>query len=117
MSARHPTVLLTSTRAMVRAAEEADVSRATIDGLLEDAGLSRDRLAEPEARHDALAVLALWEALREAAGDPFLQLRAPTCLPFSAWSVVDYLADASPTVGDAIARFARYFRLTRSSRS
>lgn len=111
MTPRHPTVLLTSTRAMVGAAEKAGVPARSVDTHLAAAGLSRERLEEPEARHRADRVLALWDGLRDAAGDPVLQLRAPTCLPFGAWGVVDYLADASRTVGDALERFARFFRL------
>lgn len=111
MTRIEPTVLLTSTRAMVSAAESAGVSPRTVDRLLVEAGLSRERLHEPEAREGVVGVLALWDRLRSEAGDPTLQLRAPTCLPFGSYGVVDYLVDASRTVGQGFQRFAAYFRL------
>lgn len=108
MSPRSPTVALISTRAMILAAEAAGVA---VDPLLSEAGLSRERLRESEARAGIDRVLALWDRLRAESGNPTLQLDAPTCLPFGAYGVVDYLVDASATVGEAMKRFARFFGL------
>jgi AraC-like DNA-binding protein len=93
---------------MVLAAQAAGVR---VDGFLEKAGLDLDTLLDPEARIPGGTALAIWNDLREASGDPLLQLRAPVILPFGAYRVIDYLADASATVGEAFERVARFFRL------
>jgi AraC-like DNA-binding protein len=98
----------TSTRAMLAAAESRGFE--TRD-LLDAFGLARAIVDDPDARLSAPTVLALWDALRERSGDPALQLAAPTALPFGAYGVIDYLVYASPTVGEGVARFARFFRL------
>lgn len=99
---------VTSTRAMVLAAQAAGVR---VEGFLERAGLDFDTLRDPEASIPGNTAIAVWNDLREAAGDPLLQLKAPIILPFGAYRVIDYLADASPTVGEAFERVARFFRL------
>ena len=103
-----PTVASTSTLAMVLTAESRGVRTAD---LLTAAGLSRAQIEDPDARLPAPAVVSLWSALRERTGDPALQLAAPLSLPSGAYRVVEYLLGASATVGDAVQRFARYFRL------
>ena len=103
-----PTVATTSTLAMLRAAE----SRGFETGdLLSAAGLERETVEDPDARIPGSQALALWNGLRERTGDAGLQLSAPTLLPFGAYRVIDYLVDASATVGDGIKRFARFFGL------
>jgi AraC-like DNA-binding protein len=108
--ARQPPHLIaaTSTLAMVRAAEARGVATA---GLLEQAGLSRSFLEDPDARIPGPTVLALWQALRERTADPALQLTAPVSLPFGAYRVIDYLVAASATVGEGVRRFVRFFGL------
>jgi AraC-like DNA-binding protein len=108
MARRLRTIAATSTLAMVCAAETRGV--ATAD-LLERVGLTRYVLDDPDARIPAPVVLAVWNALRERTGDPALQLRAPTSLPFGAYRIIDYLVGASATVGVGVRRFAGYFRL------
>ncbi|MEJ2206201.1 MAG: AraC family transcriptional regulator [Gemmatimonadota bacterium] len=108
MAVMPPTVASTSTLAMLRAAESRGFE--THD-LLAAAGLERETVEDPDARLPGPSVLALWDALRERTADPVLQLTAPTILPFGAYRVIDYLVDASVTVGEGISRFARYFRL------
>lgn len=103
-----PSVAATSTLAMVRAAEARGIRTAD---LLEGAGLTPGFLEDPDARIPGPTVLALWNALRERTADPALQLVAPTCLPFGAYRVIDYLVGASTTVGDGVRRFASFFRL------
>ncbi len=103
-----PSIAVTSTLAMVRAAEERGFETAD---LLAAAKLTRERLEDPDERIPGPVVLALWNALRERTGDPALQLAAPTCLPFGAYHVIDYMVGASATVGAGIDRFARFFRL------
>ncbi len=102
------TVATTSTLAMLRAAE----SRGFETGdLLAATGLARETIEDPDARIPGSSVLDLWNGLRSRTGDPALQLAAPTVLPFGAYRVIDYLVDASATVGEGIGRFARFFGL------
>ncbi len=108
MAKAPPSIAATSTLAMVRAAEARGARTAD---LLEDAGLTRESLEDPDARIPGPTVLAIWTALRQRTGDPTLQLSAPTCLPFGAYRVIDYLVAASATVGDGVRRFARFFGL------
>jgi AraC-like DNA-binding protein len=108
MSAAPPKVAVTSTLAMVRAAEWRGF--ATAD-LLASTGLTREVLEDPDARIPGDAALRLWQALIERTGDPALQLAAPTQLPFGAYRVIDYLVGASATVGEGVTRFAQFFRL------
>jgi len=108
MAKTPPLIAATSTLAMVREAGARGVQTAD---LLEQAGLTRESLEDPDARIPAPTVLAIWNALRERAADPALQLAAPATLPFGAYRVIDYLVAASATVGDGIRRFARFFGL------
>jgi len=93
---------------MVLAAQAVGVR---VDGFLEKAGLDLATLQDPEARIPGSTALGVWNDLRAATGDPLLQLQAPIILPFGAYRIIDYLADASPTVGEAFERVARYFSL------
>lgn len=108
MAKAPPSIAATSTLAMVRTAEARGIRTAD---LLEEAGLTREFLEDPDARIPGPTVLAIWNALRERTADPALQLAAPTSLPFGAYRVIDYLVGASPTVGEGIGRFARFFGL------
>ena len=108
MAKAPPTIAATSTWAMVRTAAARGVET---EDLLKDAGLSREFLEDPDARIPGPTVIAIWNALRERAADPALQLVAPTSLPFGAYRVIDYLVAASATVGDGVQRFARFFGL------
>lgn len=108
MTRSSPSIAATSTLAMVRTAE---LRGFRVSDLLEAAGVDRAFLDDPDARLPAATVLALWAALRERTADPVLQLAAPVSLPFGAYRVIDYLVGASATVGEGIARFARFFRL------
>lgn len=108
MSEMPPSIAATSTLAMVRTAEARGVPTAD---LLERAGISVTSLEDPDFRIPAPTALSLWDALRERAGDPALQLAAPVSLPFGAYRVIDYLVAASATVGEGVTRFARFFGL------
>lgn len=108
MATERPSIAATSTLAMLRTAEARGIRTAD---LLEEAGLTREALEDLDARLPAPTALAIWNALRDRAADPALQLAAPTGLPFGAYRVIDYLVGASTTVGEGIERFARFFRL------
>ncbi|HEX4935845.1 MAG TPA: AraC family transcriptional regulator ligand-binding domain-containing protein, partial [Gemmatimonadaceae bacterium] len=103
-----PTIAVTSTLAMVRMAE---ARGAAAEQVLRALGVERDVLEVPDARLPATTVLAVWNALRERTGDPALQLHAPSILPFGAYRVIDYLVAASPTLGEGVRQFARFFGL------
>lgn len=93
---------------MVRLAESRGAGTAD---LLATAGLTRERLEDPDARLPAPTVLELWTRLRDRTGDPALQLVAPGTLPFGAYRLIDFVVAASPTVGDGIRRFTQFFGL------
>ncbi|HEX9166397.1 MAG TPA: AraC family transcriptional regulator [Gemmatimonadales bacterium] len=99
---------MTSTLAMVRAAAARGIDTAAV---LKAFRVDPGTLEDPDARLPGSTVLAVWNALRAATGDPALQLAAPTALPFGAYRIIDYLVAASATVGDGVRRFARYFGL------
>ena len=103
-----PTIAVTSTLAMVRAAKARGVD---VGEVLRAAGLTEEALEDPDARLPGRTVLTIWNALRERTGDPALQLAAPAALPFGAYRVIDYLVATSATVGDGFRRFAKYFGL------
>lgn len=103
-----PTVLVTSTLAMVRAAEARGVE---VGDVLERAGVPRERLQQPDGRIPVSASLAIWDELRQRARDATLQLVAPTALPVGAYRVLDHLVGTSATVGEGVRRFARFFGL------
>jgi hypothetical protein len=108
MAKAPPSIAVTSTLAMVRAAAARGVDPRAV---LEELRIDPACLEDPDARLPAPTVLAVWNALRAATGDSTLQLVAPTALPFGAYRIIDYLVAASPTVGDGVRRFAQYFGL------
>lgn len=103
-----PTIAVTSTRAMVLAAAARGADPGAV---LQGFRVDPATLEDPDARLPGPTVLAVWNALRTATGDPALQLVAPAALPFGAYRIIDYLVAASATVGDGVWRFARFFRL------
>lgn len=108
MAQAPPSIAVTSTLAMVRAAAARGCdTRAVLAAARVDPAL----LEDPDARLPGPTVLAIWNALRAETGDPTLQLVAPAALPFGAYRLIDYLVAASATVGEGIQRFARYFGL------
>jgi len=108
MSRTPPSIAATSTLAMVC---EAEARGFQTSDLLEDVGLTREALKDPDGRIPGAAVLTIWGALRARTGDPALQLSAPTSLEFGAYRVIDYLVGASATVGEGVRRFADFFGL------
>ena len=108
MAKTPPSIAATSTLAMIRTAEMRGVQTAD---LLANAGLTRAGLEDPDLRLPAPTVLAIWDSLRERTGDPALQLVAPGSLPWGAYRVIDFLVEASATVGDGVQRFVRFFQL------
>ena len=103
-----PTVLVTSTLAMVRAAEARGVD---VSQVLERAGVSFEHLQQPDGRIPVSVSVAIWDELRDRTQNETLQLVAPTALPVGAYRVLDHLVGTSATVGDGVRRFVRFFGL------
>jgi AraC-like DNA-binding protein len=82
--------------------------------LLAEAGLTAQQVDDPEGRLPGEAVSQLWRLALVRSGDPLMSLRAAESVPFGAYRVIDFLAASAATVGDGIARVARYFPLINS---
>jgi len=85
------------------------------DALLRAAGVSRERLDDPDARLDAVQVGSLWTRAYEASGDPVLSLHAAEACPLGAYKVIDFMAASAGTVGEAFRCAARYFPLINTA--
>ena len=86
-----------------------------VAALLADAGLREDEVEQADGRLRGECVGTLWRLALERSPDPNLALHAATAVPFGAYRVIDFLAASSPTVGESIARVARYFPLINSA--
>jgi AraC-like DNA-binding protein len=81
------------------------------EAVIRAAGLSPHALENAEARLPVAAVNQLWELAASAAGDPLFGVHvAASLIPGSA-DVLEYLGSASPTLGQAYERVARYSRV------
>lgn len=106
------TVATTSSRALVAACERLGID---VPALLEEAGLTATQIADPDGRLPGEAVATLWRAALHRSGDPGLGLRVALAVPFGAYRIIDFLAASAATVGDGLARVARYFPLVNSA--
>jgi len=75
---------------------------------LQEAGLTREEVFDPDRRLAVGLTEALWAAAAEHLTDP---LRAAMRLPLGAYAVVDFVAAKSETVGAGLGRIAEYFPL------
>lgn len=96
---------VTSTLAMVRAAEARGIDASPT---LARHSVTRAILADPDREIPVEIEFAIWDELRSRTNLPALQLFAPGELPVGTYHVVEYLAGASATVGEAIQRLARF---------
>lgn len=103
-----PTVATTSSRALLAACEQLGFDRQV---LLSAAHLTAAEVDDPDGRLGITNVSALWQAALELSGDPGLGLRIAVAVPFGAYRVIDFLAASAPTVGEGLAKVARYFPL------
>lgn len=78
------------------------------EAYLVQAGLSREEVFDPDRRLVPGRTEALWAAAAEHLQDP---LRTAARLPLGAYSVVDFVAAKSETVGAGLRRIAEYFPL------
>jgi len=107
MSAETSMSVLTA-RPAVAALEERGIDPARV---LRTAELSSDALASVDARLPCGSVLRLWEAAAAAAGDPSFGVHVAEKLPTGAYDVYEHILAAAETVGDGLARLARYIPL------
>jgi AraC-like DNA-binding protein len=102
------TILAVATRAVLATCEGLGHDAGAI---AREAGLDRRLLADPDARVLPAIADRVWIAALAAAGDPDLPLRVAAAIPEGAFRVLDYVAGASETFGDALRRIASYARL------
>ena len=105
-------MLSVSSRALVEACARLGLDT---DALLASAGLERAQVDNPDGRLPTAKVMTLWREAYERAGDPNLALHAVEALPFGAYTVIDFLARTSSSIGDAIERISKYFPLINTS--
>jgi AraC-like DNA-binding protein len=102
------TMLTISSRAMLKAAARCGVDG---DALLDELGIEKSLLDDPDARLPEQAVQALWGRAYAASADPDLALHAAEILPIGAYRVIDFMAWNAPTIGQAFAEVSRYFAI------
>lgn len=102
------TVANASTRALLQFCR-----RRAIDAnrLLASAGVDSRLVADPSARLGSEQMFAVWGAAQKEVRDEVIGLRVAELVPFGAYKGLDYLLTASPTLGEAIEKSARYFHL------
>lgn len=106
--AASPTVSARIVRMALAFAEHAGVERSR---LLTAAGLRAEELEDPEARIPLEAEGRVWEEAARLSGDADFGLHAAELLRPGAFDVLDYAVRASPTLGEAVQRLARFNRL------
>jgi AraC-like DNA-binding protein len=82
-----------------------------VDAILDEVGLDRQLVFDPDARLPAQQADAIWAAAFRIAGDPALALHAAEALPFGAYRVLDFVVANAPDVREALGRVARYFSI------
>ena len=80
-------------------------------GLLAEAGIRDVRLADPDARFPLAALDALWDRAAARVGDPDLGLHLAGAVEPGSFGLLSFLGTASPSLGEALHRVMRYFRL------
>ncbi len=79
-----------------------------VAGLIRNAGVDERLLAEPGARLPLDDVIKLWEGARRSTRDEAFALHVAEFLPFGAYKTYDLLLATASTVGDALAKAAKY---------
>jgi AraC-like DNA-binding protein len=108
---RGASVATTSSRALLQACERLGLDTGALLGA---AQLTRAELDDPDGRLPGESVSLLWREAIQRSGDPELALHAAEAVPFGAYRVIDFLAASAPSVGEGLARVARYFPLINS---
>ncbi len=74
-------------------------------------GVELHLLADADARIPTYALSGIWEAAAEAAKDPWFGLHAAALVKEDTFGTLSYLAVCSGTLGEALRRVSRFFRL------
>jgi len=85
-----------------------------VDALLEECGLSRPDLDDPDGRIACDLVGSIMARAQQKRFTPNLGLAMAQATPLGAYPLLDYLVLTSDTVGEGLAQLARYFRITDS---
>ena len=109
---RDGTVLTVSSRALVEACERIGLDTGA---MLAAAGISRETLADPDARLQNREAGALWAKAYELSRDPVLSLHVAEACPVGAYKVIDYMGANARTVGESFRCSARYFPLINTA--
>lgn len=109
---REGTVLTVSSRALVQACEGLGLDTGA---MLAAAGITRETLADPDARLRNQDVGALWAKAYELSRDPVLSLHVAEACPVGAYKVIDYMGANARTVGESFRCAARYFPLINTA--
>lgn len=83
--------------------------------VLDALGIDAATLVDPDGRVRHETAVALWRAAERATGDPCFGLRVAELVTFDTFDVQAYAFRASPTLGDGLARLARYQRLNHDT--
>lgn len=102
------TVAVAFLRALLDRAGGAGVD---VAGLLRDAGISRETVAELNGWVPVDAMARAWILASERATDVDFGLHAAETLPVGVYGVLEYATISSPTILDTLERVTRYYRL------
>jgi len=103
-----PSVLSRWTRTILDALEALGVNP---ERVLEDAGVSREALRDPNGRLPMIQSARLWHAAALRTGDPAFGLRASRYVKQTTFHALGYAVFASATLRDALNRLVRYSHL------
>jgi len=79
-----------------------------VAGLMRDAEVDERLMAKPGVRAPLDSVIRLWEHARRQTRDEAFPLHVAEFLPFGAYKTYDLLLATAPTVGEALAKAAKY---------
>lgn len=112
MVAVSPSVLSSWVRVLLDALE---AQQRDVAGLLAQAGLSEEKIRDPNARHPVRDVARLWHLACELVGDPAFGLKVPKYIRHTTFHALGYAVLASPTMGEALERVVRYCQVLTDS--
>lgn len=81
------------------------------EALLRAAGIAPEQLADPDGRAPRNAEIRLWHEAARLTGDDFFGLHLAELLPLADLGDVGFAVRSSVTIGEALARVARYLHL------
>jgi len=83
--------------------------------LVSASGLGEFDLSDGDSRVPISLLVALWQLIGKAANEPGLVIGWADSLQVRDWGLLGYLLVNSETLGDALRRFERYFRILSAS--